>query len=197
MSIDLLKLVSHFRPFEDRENTNAWFRTLVPWVGPEAFLNIVYKPASPSLLSDVARKCRFPAAVVEFFTHQNGAMLFSGSLNLYGIVEPGRLLNREDRFTLPPFNIERENESRSFDRDRFLVLGGYKFGGSRVCVDRSDEHVHVFSKRQQTPIASWPDFDRWLTSEITRLCGLFDNDGRRTAPESDTGPPESTNCIER
>src|SRR5437870_1888415 len=98
MSIDLLTALEGFRSHNDRESTTAWFRTLVPWVGPEAYFNIIYKPASPDLLSEVSRKWQFPSSVIECLTKQNGAMLFSGALSLYGVVEPGRLLNRGDRF---------------------------------------------------------------------------------------------------
>jgi hypothetical protein len=191
MSIDLLSLISQFRAFEDRENANASFRTRVPWVAPEAYLNIVYRPAPAKVLSEVAEKWSFPAAVVSFLRHQNGAMLFAGSLNLYGVVEPGRLLNREDRFSLPPFNIERENKSWSFDPDRLLVVGGYRYDGSRACIDRSDGQIHVFPKGQRTPAVSWASLDSWLLGEIARLRLLFDDDGKRTGPESETGPPRS------
>ena len=193
MSIDLLSLISSFRRFDDRENANASFRTRVPWVAPEAYLNIIYKPAPAKLLSEIAEKCSFPSVVVDFLRHQNGAMLFSGSLNLYGVVEPGRLLNREDRFSLPPFNIERENKTWLFHPDRLLVVGGYRLDGSRACIDRSDGQVHVFQKGQRIPAVSWAAFDSWLLGEIARLRVLFDDNGKRTGPESETGPPQSAN----
>jgi len=82
MSVDLLNLISDFLPLDNRETSLASFRTQVPWVAPEAFLNIVYKPAPPELLSRIAGKWRFPLTVVDFLGQQNGAMLFSGSLNL-------------------------------------------------------------------------------------------------------------------
>jgi hypothetical protein len=192
MSIDLLGLASQFRPLGDCESQVAWFKTLVPWVGPQAYLNIVYKPAQPDLLSKAACRLRFPPAVVDFLTQHNGAMLFSGALNLYGVVAPGRLLNREDRFLLPPFNIEWENSSWSLDPDRLLVVGGYKFDGSRVCIDRSDGTIYVFTKKQQIATASWSTFGRWLDDEIVRLLPAFASDGRMIAPGSETGPPGST-----
>ena len=116
-------------------------------------------------------------------------MLFAGSLNLYGVVEAGRLLNREDPFSLPPFNIEQENKSWSFHPGRLLVVGGYRFDGSRACIDRSDGQIHVFKKGQRIPAVSWGSLDSWLMGEIARLGLLFDDDGKRTGPESETGPP--------
>src|ERR1700730_7464063 len=122
MSIDLLSLVSRFRPFDDRDNANASFRTRVPWVAPEAYLNIVYRPAPEKLLFETAERWSFPPSVVDFLRRQNGAMLFSGSLNLYGVVEPGRALNRREPFSLPAFNIEPENKSWALHPDRLLVI---------------------------------------------------------------------------
>jgi hypothetical protein len=197
MRIDLLSLISNFRPFDDQENANASFRTRVPWVAPEAYLNIIYKPAPAKLLSDVAEKHSFPSVVVDFLERQNGAMLLSGSLNLYGVVEPGRILNREDRFSLPPFNIELENKSWPVHPDRLLVIGGYKFDGSRACIDRTDGQIHVFQKGRRIPAVSWASFDSWLVDEITRLRLLFDDDGKRTGPDSETGPPKSADVSGR
>lgn len=191
MSIDLLQLVSRFRSFEDRETEVAWFRTLVPWIAPEAYLNIIFKPAPRGILLEMARKLSFPPSVHEFFQRQNGAILFSGALSVFGVVEPGRLLNRQDPFSLPPFNIEQENASWPVHRDQFLVIGAYQFDGSRVCINRSDATVHVLKKKQKAPSISWPSLESWLGDEIARLSFAFDNEGRMTVPESETGPPQS------
>jgi hypothetical protein len=191
MSIDLLKSVSRFRSFHDRETEHAWFRTLVPWIGPEAYLNVVYKAANPSVLKLVADKWRVPEPVADLLGVHNGAMLFSNALNIYGVVEPGTLLNRQDRFQLPPFNMERENESWVVAPDRLLVIGGYRFDGSRACIDRTNGRIYVFKKRNEIPVTSWDTVDDWLNSEVFRLGQLFDHDGKRIGPESETGPPRS------
>jgi hypothetical protein len=192
MSTDLQSLISTFRPLDDRENSVASFRTLVPWVGPEAYLNIIYRPAPHRLLLQVAERLRFPPTVIDFLQRQNGAILFSGSLSLYGVVEAGQLLSRQDGLSLPPFNIERENATWQFHPHRLLVVGGYAFDGSRACIDRSTGRVHLFKKKEPNPKASWPNLDHWLTNEIGRLRTLFDDNGRRIAPESETGPPRSS-----
>ena len=196
MNIDLMSLVSKFRRFDDQENANASFKTRVPWVAPEAYLNIIYRPAAPKVLFEVAARRSFPPEVVDFLKRQNGAMLFSGSLNMYGVVAPGRFLNRSDSFLLPPFNIEQENRPWKVDPDRLLVVGGYTFDGSRACVHRGDGKVHVFQKGRQIPLVSWPSFDNWLMSEIGRLCALFDEEGRRIGPLGETGPPRSPAMIQ-
>ena len=135
MSIDLPRLLDRFRAFQDFDNTIASYRTLVPWVGPEAYLNIIYRGAPPELLSDVGAKLRFPAPVFEFLAKHNGAKLFSGALVLHGVVEPGRLLNRQDSFSLPPYNIEGASRSWRIDPQHLLVIGAYQFDGSPVCIE--------------------------------------------------------------
>jgi hypothetical protein len=42
---DLLSALAKFEPVNDRENDVAFFRTHVLWIAPEAYLNIIYKPA--------------------------------------------------------------------------------------------------------------------------------------------------------
>jgi hypothetical protein len=192
MSTDLLNLISQFRPFDDRETTEAYYRTRVPWVAPEAYLNLVYKSAPSGVLAEVATKWRFPSSLVKLLEQHNGAMLFSGALNLYGVVSPGRFLNREDSLSLPPFNIEWENKSWSLHPERLLVVGGYTLDGSRVCVDRSDGKAHVFQRSQRAPMASWPSLESWILDEVARLRLLFDDEGKRVGPEAETGPPNST-----
>jgi hypothetical protein len=189
MNFDLLASVSQFKPFHDEENHLAWFKTLVPWVAPEAYLNIIYKPAAPAVLKSVAEKWRFPAPLISVLSMHNGALLFSTAMNLYGVVAPPKLLNRQDRFLVPPFDIERENQFWPLDRDRLLVIGGYRLG-FRVCIDRNNCRVYAFHKKgPQLPVASWDSIEHWLNSEILRLAKLFDNEGRRIGPESETGPP--------
>jgi hypothetical protein len=191
MNINLREMASRFRSLENREDESAWFSTLVPWVAPQAYLNIIFKPAPEKLPSEIAEKWSFPANLTILLGKYNGAILFSGSLSFYGAVEDGRLLDRQDPFSLPPFNIEDANVSWTIDRDRLLVIGGYQYDGSRVCIDRTDGNIHAFKRKRRTPIASWPSLDVWLAGESTRLSGLFDFDGKRTAPESETLPPSS------
>jgi SMI1/KNR4 family protein SUKH-1 len=192
MSINLPSLLERFRVFQDFDNDIASYRTLVPWVGPEAYLNIIYRAAPSQLLLAIAEKLRFPAPVFEFLSRYNGANLFSGALNLYGVVEPGRLLNRSDSFSLPPYNIEAANKSWSVEPQQLLVIGVYQFDGSQVCIDRSSGRILFFKRKQTTAELSWTNFEHWLREEISRMSSLFDSDGRRLRPESPTVPHKTT-----
>ena len=187
--IDLLKLISKFRAVNNRRSAVAFFQTHVPWVGPEAYLNIIFEPASLEVLSNVGAKMRMPAPLVELLAEHNGAILFSGALSWYGVVDKGQLLNRTNRFSLPPFNIEAENRSwPPPDRDRLLKIGGYGFDGSGVCIDRQNLRILVFHRGAEEPYCSWPTLGDWLNNEIRRLSELFDVSGKRLVDESETLP---------
>jgi hypothetical protein len=190
MAIDLLKSVASFDIRGDRETSIAFFRTHVPWVGSAAYLHVVYKPAPKDLVLAVAEKLRMPETFVQFLYLQNGADLFAGALSIFGAVPAGQLLNRTDPFSLPPFSIENENSGRvSFDRDRFLAVGGYGFDASTVCIDRENGLISLFPPDLGTPSFSWPNFEDWISSEIARLFVLFDRSGKRLVEGRATLPP--------
>lgn len=191
MSIDLFGLLRQFRTFNDFENDLAWYCTQVPWIGQEAYLNVIYRPARPQVLAEVGAKLRFPDPLFEFLSGHNGAKLFSGAFNLYGVVEAGNLLNRQDSFWLPPFNIEEANRVWRTHAEDLLVFGGYRFDGSRVCISRSSGRVFLFKKNACEPELCCGDLESWLPEEIARLCSLFDNEGKRLWPESATVPSGS------
>ena len=193
MAVEILRLLSKFDTGNDRENETAFLRTQVPWIGPKAYLNVIFKSAPEDTLRELARNLRMPRSLIDFLRVQNGAILFSGALSVYGVHRPGQLLNREDPSFDLPFNIELENSNwPPANRTRYLVIGGYGFDGSGVCIDRTNFGIHVFQRGKRellpTPSSAWPSLEEWLTSEIARLSMLFDNFGRRLVNESDTLP---------
>lgn len=177
----------------DRESEAAFFRTHVAWVAPEAYLNIVFKPAGRDALTDATRRLEIPTVFAEFLAKQNGAILLSGALSIYGIHRPGQPLNRSDTFSRLPFNIDLENSNcPPSDPDRLLAIGGYGFDGSRVCMDRKDLHIEL-SQRGETgltpkPYRTWKNLDQWIRDEVARLCVLFDDCGKLLVSESETLP---------
>lgn len=102
MVLDLFNLLSKFRPTNDRESETAYFRTHVPWVGPLAYLHIVFKPALADVLAGAAQRLAMPKSLKEFLTRQNGVILFSGALSVDGVHRVGQLLNRNDPFLDQP-----------------------------------------------------------------------------------------------
>jgi hypothetical protein len=186
---DLLTALAKFEPANDRESDAAFFRTHVPWVAPEAYLNIIYKPADKNVLADVAAHIRIPDPWVQFLARHNGARLFSARLYVMGVVAGGTLLNRRDHWSLPPINIEQDNViAKPLDLDRYLIIASYGFDGSLVCMDRNDLGVYVFHRREGKPYASWKSAELWISSEVQRFSGLFDSKGKLLVDSSQTLP---------
>lgn len=193
MTIEVLRLLSTFENINDRESETAFFRTHVPQAGSLAYLNIIFKPAATDVLRRVAVQLRMPAVLSEFLKVQNGAILFSGALSIYGVQRSGQLLNRGDPFFDLPFNIEDENRNwPPPDSTRFLAIGGYSFDGSIVCIDRRDFSLSLFGRGDRSllpaTLFNWPSLQVWLTTEIARLSILFDHKGTRLVDESQTIP---------
>ena len=190
MTIRLLDLVST-SSHNDLETSLAYFRTHVPWVAPQAYMHIIFKPTPSDALAQVAQKLRMPPVFMEFLKTQNGAILYSGALSIYGVSPPGQRLNRSDPFSRSPFDIERENSNwPPYDAETFIVIGGYGFDGSSACINRSTLHIDLFQRGeaslQSTPVCSWNSLDEWIRDEHSRLSMLFDSAGRRLVGESET-----------
>lgn len=184
----LAALLTKFRPFDDRESEMAFFQTKVPWVAPEAYLNIIFKPAPADALKVAARALEMPQGLCDLLKIQNGAILFAGTLSIYGVHRPGQLLNRSDRFSLPPFNIH--DHQPDFDSDRLLAIGGYGVDGSRACLDRRSLRVELWPRDEPGlhPRITWETLDQWLLTEIGRLSMLFNEEGKLLVPKSETLP---------
>jgi hypothetical protein len=186
--IDLLKLLSKFENVNNQENDVAYHLTHVPWVAPLAYLNIIYKPAAPTTLESVSDVMRIPKPWKEFLAATNGARLFSAYLYVYGVVEPGTLLDRSDPFRLPPINLEQTNRGLTLDRQQYLEIASYGQDGSMVCLDRQKNTVSAFHRGSKTAYASWPTCEEWLNLEVKRIAGLFDSRGKLLADGDATLP---------
>src|SRR5579884_2722707 len=83
--VDLLDLAKKFRPYKA-----AFFQTNVPWVAPEAYLNIIFRPASRDVLPEIGAKVKIPEPFLELLARNNGAILLSGALSLYGVLRKAK-----------------------------------------------------------------------------------------------------------
>jgi hypothetical protein len=179
MTLDLLNLLAKFRANENVETPIAHFLTKTPWVAPEAYLHIVYKAASRSLVDQVASELRFPSAMREFYDLWNGGWFFNGGFSIYGCVEEGMLLDRSNRFALPPFNIRDLNFSIRGVSGNLVAVGTYRYDGSVVCVHRETGQTVCFvgtSIREER--MRWNSLEQWIHQEIERIGFLFDENGR-------------------
>lgn len=173
----------------ERESGTAYFYNFTPWVAPKAYLHVVFKGAAAAALTEVDDILHLPRDWREELSQQNGAFLFSGALDVYGVHAPGALLNRRDVFERLPISIVSENSSWApKDSERLVVVGGYQFDGTLAVLDRNDGSVSAMPRRSKTVLIRWPDTDSWLTAEIERLSKLFDERGKITVSEEETLP---------
>jgi hypothetical protein len=199
METSILQVLSKYRNVDDRESEEAFFRTRVPWCGEAAYLHIIFKPIERKTLLEASARLSIPPVLVKFFQFQNGAILFSGAISVYGIHSPGQKLRRADPLFALPFNLETENSNwPPFNPSRFLTIGGYGFDGSRVCIERTSNQMFLFKRGERTllstPLKSWPSFEQWLQNEVARLGLLFDRTGRRLVDEALTIPDVGQPC---
>lgn len=195
--IEIRQLVPNYSSEKNHESPTAFFLCPVSWLAPLAYLHIIFKPLADPLLKSLTVQLELPLPFSLFLRQQNGAILFSGALNFFGLHAPGQLFNREDPFSRLPFDLQ--NEGRNWppvNSKRLLVIGSYGFDGSTICIDRSNLRV-VMYKRGTTGLAERPSY-RWETleecvvGEFARLSAIFDKSGRRLVDERLTVPESSS-----
>jgi hypothetical protein len=195
--IDIRRLLPDFSTENNHESPAGFFLCATPWVAPLAYLHIVFRPITDTLLKSWTAQLGLPLPLNLFFRQQNGAILFSGALTFYGLHAPAQLLSREDPFAQLPFDIQNEGQNwPPVDTKQFLVIGGYGFNGSTVCIDKSNLRVVMF-KRESTslekkPSYGWETLEECVVSEISRLSTMFDKSGKRLVDERLTVPDSSS-----
>ncbi len=180
MNLELMELLNKFRAVDDVETPHAFYKTRLPSIAPEAYLNVIFKPASPEVRQEFARTLGFPPRLVSFYSQWNGAHLFMNGVHIYGCVRHGQLLTRTASFSLPPFNIEPVNRglARKVEAQDLVCFGSYGFDTSLVCVDRRSLEVICFKgKDLNVKRQTWPGLEQWIVSELQRLAMYFDDLG--------------------
>lgn len=182
MAINLLAMLGKFKELADQETEDAYFRTKVPSIGPDAFLNIVYKAPPRSLIDEIEMELRLPSSLLEFYGQWNGARFFVGGLSVYGCVRSGQQLNRTSPLKLLPFNIREVNRefARQTNEAGLVCIGSYSYDRSIVCMRRESQSVVCFIGKDFSNVRQeWKSLERWLTEELLRLSLLFDEEGNR------------------
>ena len=190
------KLLSKYRNVDDFVHERVLFKTNVPWVAPKAYLHILFPPAPADVLQQRTTELRIPNPLIEFYSQWNGALLFTGTLAIYGLLADGYVLNREDWRCRLPFDLVSETQHwqpELDDRDLFC-FGSYGYDRSAVCVARDSGVVTVFAAdRLDVVRATWPSFETFLSEELDRLSTFFDDNGKCSFPE-DALLPSASPC---
>lgn len=171
--VSILELISRFDSVSDRETDDAVFRTHIPWVAPQAYLHIVYKPLPTGALLRAPLDFSLPPPLLQQFGACNGARLFMHSLVQYGVWPAGFLLSDGD-FTTPTISIADANLEG--DRTCGIAVGLYGQDGARVYVDPiTGANPSCWMDGRKT--YSWRSLDDWLVSECERMSASFDSSG--------------------
>lgn len=182
MAINLLAMLGKFKTIGDRETEDTYYRTKVLSIGPEAFLNVVYKAPHGEVMEDVDLDLRFPSSLSDFYRHWNGARFFVGALSVYGCLRKGQQLDRTSSFKLQPFDIREVNREflRHTKEAGLICIGSYSYDRSIVCMRRASQSVVCFVGKDFSKVRQeWKDLEHWLADELPRLSLLFDEEGNQ------------------
>jgi len=187
MAIDILQLLSKFKDINNFHFEGRSFYTNVPSIAPKAYLYTVYDP----IKNDIIESLGFTNDIQEFYSKYNGASLFIGGINIYGVHKEGQLLHRGDWRRKQPLNlveINKELFGGKFDKD-FIAIGSYGYDKSRVLLEvQSGNIICCIQDNIKNERKRWDSFEIWLTEEIERLSTFFDEDGNRIKPEEEMLP---------
>ncbi len=187
MAVDLLRLLAKFKAINDCEFETITYKTHVPSVAPQAYLNVIFKPAPQALREARVRQLRMPGALAEFYAAYNGAGLFVATIRIFGLLPDTYRIERTDWFRkrIPHdiLDVHRECSRHLEVRDQ-LCFADYSYDKSAVCIERGSGQITCyfgedFARIRQT----WPSFEEWITSEIARLSFCHDERGNRLVAE--------------
>lgn len=179
-------MLSKYADVDDFVHNGVQFKTNVSWVAPKAYLHILFPAVPADLLRQRTEELNISAPLREFYSQWNGASLFAGTLDIFGLLPEKYLLNRSDWRCRIPFNLITESKrwQTELDRRNMLCFGSYGFDRSAVCLSRNSGVVTAFAADRIEKIRStWPNFDTFLFRELERLAVFFDGYGKCSFPQ--------------
>jgi hypothetical protein len=69
VSGDLLSLIARFEAIDNVEVDLGFYRTRVPSVGANAYLNVIFKPADAAVRKELEADLLLPSDLVDFYSH--------------------------------------------------------------------------------------------------------------------------------
>lgn len=164
----------------------------VPHVAPEAWFHIIFPALDQEAITVLENRLRRPIPIGyrQLLRVTNGLHLFSGQLALYGLrTDYSRKTSIRLPFDLGDPNVH--ERPRTADPSWFL-FAFYKEDGSQGYIDPQDGRTYRGTRDMTQPrVNQWASLDDFLSGEVRRLQGLFDDRGheidstRPTTPEPD------------
>jgi len=164
----------------------------VPHVAPQAWLHEIYAGLSESIIVEYEKKfpLSFPSEYREFLHYANGINVFSDSFRVNGLRTSYCRIGDE---AIQPYDLMGLNEERPRGcPNEWLYFGSYEWDGTKLMFDLSDptnqNKVYRCARRTPEILQEWPDFWRFLESEIRRLALLYDENGVKYDKNAPTTP---------
>jgi len=160
-----------------------------PHIAPLAWLHSIFPPLSPEDIFTLEEQLngKIPASYKDFLLVTNGLKVFNTTLSLDGC---RRNYKRDTISVWQPFDILTPNideRPKNAEKTMFFI-GGYDCDGSLLYIDNNTNKVHLCSVDDANSLYEWPSFDKMLESEINRLIGLFDKEGKEFRKDQNTLP---------
>ena len=158
-----------------------------PHIAEYAWLNVMYPCATETEIYDLEKRlgCAIPEVYRNFLMNvSNGFDIMNCTLALHGCRTS---YNRSDLDSWYPFSLEdiQKNERPKNATQEMFFFASYNYDCSKLYLNTSDNKIYYCDRYDATPLKSWDSLSAMLTSEIERIFGLFDADGRisnRMAP---------------
>ena len=158
-----------------------------PHIAEFAWLNVMYPCVTEAEVCDLEKRLgvAIPEVYKDFLMNvSNGFDIMNCTLALHGCRTS---YNRSDLDSWYPFNLE---DVQKYERPKnatpeMFFLGTYEYDGSKLYLNTLDDKIYYCDRYDATPLKAWDSLSAMLTSEIERIFGLFDADGRifsRMAP---------------
>ena len=158
-----------------------------PHIAEFAWLNVMYPCVTEAEVCDLEKRLgvAIPEVYKDFLMNvSNGFDIMNCTLALHGCRTS---YNRSDLDSWYPFNLEdvQKHERPKNATPEMFFLGTYEYDGSKLYLNTLDDKIYYCDRYDATPLKAWDSLSAMLTSEIERIFGLFDADGRifsRMAP---------------
>lgn len=158
-------------------------------MAPQAWFHAIFPPLENEDVISLDRDIgiQIPDSYRSFLLNcGNGLKLFSGTLTLDGL---RKISGRGLEAAWQPFSLITPNTiERPSDLDKeYLIIGGYGYDDSKL-VMAPDGKVYYCLNGSANFLENWDSFEELLLTEISRISGLFDGDGKRTVEGKLTVP---------
>jgi SMI1 / KNR4 family (SUKH-1) len=161
-----------------------------PHIAPEAWLNSLYQPLDITDVKVLETELGtdIPIDYKNFLLNvSNGLNILVGTFYLDGLRRNYKRTVDESRqpFSIITTNIEERPDNA---KDNHFFIGGYKWDGSCIYIDKKTNLVHYCDRDDVTSLFQWESFEEMLISELDRIYLLFDNNGVKIHEDICTTP---------